>query len=160
MRFSTIGFLHQSTTHMAMIHGLRPFRTWPRICRENWKYSNFSRNTHADTISTGSFTTLKPCPRGQIGLKKTLPLSVAIASQTCDDLRNCYSPELLSLCWLTEENIGGKKPYMLSHFRFQQGLWACWNRFWWLSKRLSRRIRSHMRNGFSLLIRDLNGGNC
>jgi hypothetical protein len=31
------------------------------------------------------------------------------------------------------------------------------NRFWRLSKRLSRRIRSHIRNGFSLLIRDLYG---
>jgi hypothetical protein len=30
-----------------------------------------------------------------------------------------------------------------------------WNRFWWFSKRLSRRIRSHMRNGFCPRIRAL-----
>jgi hypothetical protein len=36
-------------------------------------------------------------------------------------------------------------------------IWPCWNRFWRLSMRLSRRIRSHMRNGFSMLIRDLYG---
>jgi hypothetical protein len=42
-------------------------------------------------------------------------------------------------------------------FRFHRCHWHRWNRFWRLSKRLSRRIRSHMRNGFSLLIRDLYG---
>jgi hypothetical protein len=43
------------------------------------------------------------------------------------------------------------------HFRFQRCHWHRWNRFWRLSKQLSRRIRSHMRNGFSLLMRDLYG---
>jgi hypothetical protein len=43
------------------------------------------------------------------------------------------------------------------HFRFQRCQWHRWNRFWRLSKRLSRRKRSHMRNGFSLIIRDLYG---
>jgi hypothetical protein len=43
------------------------------------------------------------------------------------------------------------------HFRYQRCHWHRWNRFWRLLKRLSRRIRSHMRKGFSLLIRDLYG---
>jgi hypothetical protein len=41
------------------------------------------------------------------------------------------------------------------HFR----QWHCWNRFWRLSKRLSRQIQCHMQNGFSLLIRDIYGVN-
>jgi hypothetical protein len=40
------------------------------------------------------------------------------------------------------------------HFRFQR---CQWNRFWRLSKRLSRQIRCHMQKGFSLLIRDIYG---
>jgi hypothetical protein len=43
------------------------------------------------------------------------------------------------------------------HFQFQRCNWHRWNRFWRLLKRLSRWIRSHMRNGFSLLPRDLYG---
>jgi hypothetical protein len=41
------------------------------------------------------------------------------------------------------------------HFRFQRCQWHHWNRFWRLSKQLSRRIRCHMQNSFSLLIRDM-----
>jgi hypothetical protein len=37
----------------------------------------------------------------------------------------------------------------------QRGHWPRWNRFWRLSKRLARRIRNHMRNGFSPWIRAL-----
>jgi hypothetical protein len=33
----------------------------------------------------------------EIGFKKPIPLSVSITSQTCKDLRNGYSSELLSL---------------------------------------------------------------
>jgi hypothetical protein len=40
---------------------------------------------------------------------------------------------------------------------FQRCHWHRWNRFRRLSKRLSRRIWTHMRNGFSLLIRDRYG---
>jgi hypothetical protein len=43
------------------------------------------------------------------------------------------------------------------HFLFQCCKWHLWNRFWRLSKRLSLRIRCHLQNGFSLLIRDKNG---
>jgi peptidoglycan/xylan/chitin deacetylase (PgdA/CDA1 family) len=43
------------------------------------------------------------------------------------------------------------------HFRFQRCHWYRWNRFSRLPKRLSRRIRSHMRNGFSLWVRALGG---
>jgi hypothetical protein len=35
-------FFHRSTSPGALIHGLRPFRIWPRIRRENRQYSNFS----------------------------------------------------------------------------------------------------------------------
>jgi hypothetical protein len=41
------------------------------------------------------------------------------------------------------------------HLRFQRDYLPRWNRFWRLLKRLSRRICSHMRNGFSLLIRGI-----
>jgi hypothetical protein len=34
-RFSTSGFFHQSTLPRALIHGLKAFRIWPRIRREN-----------------------------------------------------------------------------------------------------------------------------
>jgi hypothetical protein len=49
-------FFHQSTPHRALIHGLRPFRIWARIRRENRQYSNFSGvNDPAETTSAGSF---------------------------------------------------------------------------------------------------------
>jgi hypothetical protein len=34
MRFSTLGFFHQSTLPRALIHGLKPFRIWLRNRRE------------------------------------------------------------------------------------------------------------------------------
>jgi hypothetical protein len=42
-------------------------------------------------------------------------------------------------------------------FQFQRCHWHRWNRFSRLSKRLSRRIRIHMRNGFSPWVRALGG---
>jgi hypothetical protein len=34
-RFSTSGFFHQSTPPRALTHGLKPFRIWLRIRRDN-----------------------------------------------------------------------------------------------------------------------------
>jgi hypothetical protein len=59
-----------------LIHDLRPFRIWPRIRRD--KSTNIR-------ISVGALT-----PRKSV-FKKTLPLSVSTAGQTCNDLRNGYS---------------------------------------------------------------------
>jgi hypothetical protein len=41
-RLSTLGFFHQSSPPRSLIHGLKPFRIFPRICRKNRQYSNFS----------------------------------------------------------------------------------------------------------------------
>jgi hypothetical protein len=65
-------FFHQSTSPGALIHGLRQFRIWPRIRRENRQNSN----RFSFVIDTA-----------EIGFKKPLKLSVSIASQTCNDLR-------------------------------------------------------------------------
>jgi hypothetical protein len=60
MRFSTLGFFHQSTPPRALIHGLKPFRIWPNIRRKNRQYSNFSGvNDPAATGLPGSLTPLK-----------------------------------------------------------------------------------------------------
>jgi hypothetical protein len=58
-------------------------------------------------------------------------------SQPCNDLWNGYSSELLSLWWLTDEKIEGKKPLILSLYvsywsdldRFPRGHWPRWNCF-------------------------------
>jgi hypothetical protein len=52
--------------------------------------------------------------------------------------------------YLKQKKVGGSKT-------FQRCQWHRWNRFCRLSKRLSRRIRCHMQNGFSLLIIDKYG---
>jgi hypothetical protein len=43
------------------------------------------------------------------------------------------------------------------HFWFHRCHWHLWNQIWGILKRLSRRIRSHMRKGFNPLIRYLGG---
>jgi hypothetical protein len=43
------------------------------------------------------------------------------------------------------------------HFRFQRGHWHRWNRFWRLWRRITRRIQSHLRNGFRPWIMALGG---
>jgi hypothetical protein len=53
--------------------------------------------------------------------------------------------------YLNKKSCGLPRP----HFRFQLCHWHRWNWFWRLWKRTSRRIRGHMRNCFSLLIRGL-----
>jgi hypothetical protein len=45
-------FFPQSTLPRALIHGVWPFRIWPRFHRENRQYSN-------NSISVGSLTPLK-----------------------------------------------------------------------------------------------------
>jgi hypothetical protein len=112
-------FFHKSTPHKDLIHGLRslflrplflrPLFLRPHIRLENQQHSNFSGvNDHTEIFLAGSLILQKP------GFRKPLHWSVSIASQTCNDLRNSYSPELLFLWWLTDKNTGGKKPCMLS----------------------------------------------
>jgi hypothetical protein len=49
-----------------LVHGLRPFRIWPRICRECRQYSNFSVvNYHTEIVSEGSLTPLKSVFKNQ-----------------------------------------------------------------------------------------------
>jgi hypothetical protein len=63
---------------------------------------------------------------------------------------NVYDPaEISNLRY--KEKLGNSR----LHFRFQWGHWPRWNHYWLLLKRLSRRIQSHLRNDFSLLIRGL-----
>jgi hypothetical protein len=60
MRFSTLGFFHQTIPLRALIHGLKLFRTWLRIRQENRLYSNFSGVIDAaEMISAVSMTPLK-----------------------------------------------------------------------------------------------------
>jgi hypothetical protein len=53
----------------------------------------------------------------------------------------------------------GISPYhiLILNKKIDPCYWPRWNRFWRLSKRLSRRIRSHMRNGCIPWIRALGG---
>jgi hypothetical protein len=59
--------------------------------------------------------------------------------------------------WWQSEKFHRDINYRIFFAEFQRCSWHRWNRFWRLSKRLSRRIRCHMQNGFSLLIRDIYG---
>jgi hypothetical protein len=44
-RFSTLGFFHQTIPPRALIHGLKPFRIWLRIRRENRDNLNLNIST-------------------------------------------------------------------------------------------------------------------
>jgi hypothetical protein len=51
---------HQTIPPRALTHGLKPFRIWLRIRRENQHYSSFSCvNDTAETVSAVSMATLK-----------------------------------------------------------------------------------------------------
>jgi hypothetical protein len=54
---------------------------------------------------------------------------------------------------LIQKKLGNSR--LNFRFHWGRGHWPHWNRFWRLSKRLSQRIRSHMRYGFSPWIRAL-----
>jgi hypothetical protein len=62
-RFSISGFFHQSTPPKSLTHGLKPFRIWLHIRRENRHYSSFSGvNYTAETVPAVSMTPLKSFP--------------------------------------------------------------------------------------------------
>jgi hypothetical protein len=130
-RFSTLGFFHQTIPHRALIHALKPFRIWLRIRRENRLYSNV--NDTAEMVSAVSITPLKwfqRCHwhRWNHGDGKVKNFT---ETSTTGDAWTSFSVSAVSITPL--------------------------NRFWRLSKRLSRRSRCHMQNGFNLLIRDIYG---
>jgi hypothetical protein len=54
-------YFHQTIPPGPLIHGLKPFRIWLRIRRDNQHYSSFSGvNDTAETVSAVSMTPLKP----------------------------------------------------------------------------------------------------
>jgi hypothetical protein len=100
----------------------------------NWhRWNNFRGvNGTAETISAVSMTPLKLMWH-HWNLKQTLQvLFLPLQGKSSKNISMATIPILFKL----------PRP----HFRFQR-----W--FWRLSKRLSRRIRRHMQNGFSMLIR-------
>jgi hypothetical protein len=111
-------------------------------------------NDTAETISAVSMTPLKLMWH-RWNLKQTLQVLVLhLKGKSRQNISMANIPMLYIIQVLeAEKSWGLPRP----HFRLQRCQWHHWNRFWRLSKRLSRRIRWRMQNGFSLLIRDIWG---
>jgi hypothetical protein len=145
-RFSISGFFHQTIPHRALIQGLKPFRIWIRIRRENRlcnrlpRHDRDRRSCFSGLIETAEafFTPRKPS-RNEYWLSVPLKgyysknkyickryIRTAIRKRTCE--RGTLT---------TTKN------------RLQRSLPGRGRRFWRLQSRFSRRIRIHIRNGSS-----------
>jgi hypothetical protein len=117
------------------------------VSRDFRHYLSFSGvNDTAETASAVSMTQLKPFQRYQWHRW----------NHHDREMKNLIgiSTTNIFFCRISAVSLTQRKQLWGSGLKFQR---CQWHRFWWLLKRLSRRIRSHMRNGFSLLIRDLYG---
>jgi hypothetical protein len=129
------GFLHQTIPPRALIHGLKPFRIWLRIRRENRVGNRQNRLLPRFMRPRNPLPRFmrprNPLPRF-MRPRNPLPrfqLDLGISSQNWH-------------IWLPQ----------LPRFIWDRG-----RRFWRLPTRISRRIRSHIRNGFCPWIRALGG---
>jgi hypothetical protein len=146
-------FFHQRIPHRALIKRLKPFRIWLRIRQDVWQTLNFIGAIGTAEIIHLIVIAILRCQLHRWNIYDT---AAPLKSQT--DFTSMFG----LLKGKSSKNIPMTNvPILYTHFKQKWGLLRSHFRFqlchWRHSKRISRRILSHVRNGFSLLIRGLGG---